>query len=330
METKLAAREETATVLFLDIIGFSAASLNRTPGEAFRELKTMFDRVTRIVHQHGGTVDRTLGDGLLAYFTAHDQTPTPGTHADRAIACGIAIHRAQISEGLATPKTQSILPVRIGINSGNVFMGDLGNDERRDFTIIGSTVNFGQRLEAACEMNRIMIGEKTMEFATQFSPQTAGMWARPIIAKSYQDPVPAFEFDPFVSDSDAAQRFTSAFRSFAQMARTEERLSCADAAIIMVTTHGHAQVLNVSRSGVMLRFKHYIARGAVIYVSQVVAKIEHLDMPPMVIEVRWGTPETDGGFLHGCLFKSLNDEQKTDLWELWHHIATRAFAGQSV
>ncbi len=319
------AREEVLTVLFLDIIGFSAAVLTRSPAEAFRDLKMMFDRMTRLVQQHGGTVDRTLGDGLLAYFTANDSSDIPGTHADRAILCGVAIHHTQINgilvRGESAPIT--VLPIRVGINSGTVYMGDLGNEERRDFTIIGSAVNLGQRLESACEINRVMIGLKTLELAENFSETTPGMRARPIIAKSYQEPVNAFEFDPFLDDSEATKRFITAYRAFAQRDRVEDRIHCEEASLFMVTNHGHALVVNVSRSGVMLRFDKYIARGVVVYVSQVVAKVEHLDTPPMFLEVRWGSPDVPGNYMHGCLLKNLNEDQKNELWELWAAVLIR-------
>lgn len=319
------AREEVVTVLFLDIIGFSAASSSRTPAEAFAELKAMFDRITRIVQRHGGTVDRTLGDGLLAYFSPHDVSAVAGNHADRALICGIAIHCSQIENTLAgnDGRLNSVLPFRIGINSGHVYMGDLGSDERSDFTIIGSVVNFGQRLEAACEINRIMIGEKTMEYSTQFSETTAGMRRRPIIAKNCHDPIDAFELDPFIGDREPMKRFISAYRTFARMARTEERLSCDGASLIMVTSHGHAVVANISRSGVMLRLEQYVARGTVIYISQVIAKVEHFDVPPLFVEVRWGSPDSDGAYLHGCLLKNLSDEQKSELWDLWMSVFGR-------
>jgi class 3 adenylate cyclase len=321
----LSPREEVVTVLFLDIIGFSAASLSRTPAEAFRDLKTMFDRITRIVEAHGGTVDRTLGDGLLAYFTANDVCEIFGTHADRALACGVAIHHAQIEVTLSAGKdfAGSVLPMRIGINTGRVYMGDLGNEDRHDFTIIGTAVNLGQRLEAACEINRIMVGEDTMAMAEIYSEATNGMRRRPIVAKSYQEPVNAFEFDPFLDDSESTRRFITAYRNFAQMDRSEERLYCESASLIMVTSHGHAQVINVSRSGVMLRFDKYIARGLVIYVSQVIAKVEHLDVSPMFLEVRWGNPETETNYLHGCLLKSFSEDQKSELWDLWRSVLAR-------
>lgn len=319
LPASLAAREEFVTVLFLDIIGFSSASLSRTPAEAFAELKMMFDRFTEIVHSFGGTVDRTLGDGLLAYFGSNDRSAWPGNHADRALNCGVAIHRVQIEDTIAKGegRPDSVLPVRIGINSGRVYMGDLGSFGRHDFTIIGSAVNLGQRLEAACEINRIMVGEASMEFATLFSEETRGMRRRSILAKSYSEPVNAFEFDPFVDSRDAVQRFVSAYRKFARIDRLEERLSCENASLMMVTTHGHAVVVNISRSGMMLRFDQYIAKGVVIYISQAIAKVEHLDVPPLFVEVRWGSPEKDGSFLHGCFLKNLNDEQKSELWDFW-------------
>jgi class 3 adenylate cyclase len=279
----------------------------------------MFERVTRLVRQHGGTVDRSLGDGLLAYFTPDDGTAMLGGHADRALACGVAILRAQVQDMLvAAAQPQSfVLPLRIGINSGNVYIGDLGSDERRDFTIIGSAVNFGQRLEAACEINRIMVGEATMALSTLYSATTPGMQRRPIIAKSYHEPVNAYEFDPFIDTPKEADAAVAAYRAFAQIVRSEERLPCESASLVIATSSGFASIVNVSRSGLLLRLETFAARGATIRAEGVTAGIEHLAISPFFLEVRWAVAAAGGTFLHGCMIKSLDEEQKAELWKLW-------------
>jgi class 3 adenylate cyclase len=309
------ARDEVVTVLFLDVVGFSSASRERTPAETFAELKTMLGRVTGLVAAHGGTVDRTLGDGLLAYF---GEAPGGAGHADRAVSCAVAILRAQIDDMLARAGSPRafILPLRIGVNSGGVYLGDLGGDSRRDVTIIGNVVNFGQRLEAACEINRIMIGETTQALAESLPPETPGLRPRPIIAKNFHEPVPAFEFDPFDGDATALQAI-AAYRAFAGLERAEERVPCGGVALSAATNFGFATFVNVSPSGALLRFGTYLPRGAIIAISAVSVGLEHVPLPPMLLEVRWGAPAGDGAFVHGCRLKHLDADQRDEVWTQW-------------
>jgi class 3 adenylate cyclase len=300
----------------LDVVGFSAAALRCSAEEAFRELKTMFHRIGRIIGEHGGTVDRTIGDGLLAYFV--DDGPSE-SHADRALRCGARILEEQVADMLSkAPSTSAfVLPVRIGINSGLVIRGNLGSDEHPDFTVVGSVVNLGQRFEAACENNRIVVGASTIELSRSFRPTTPGMTPRPVIAKSYLEPIAAYELDPFVGAPDRARRAIAAYRAFAGLSRKEERLACTEAAIVMQTSAGFARVENVSASGMLLRCDEYLARNAVLHATDVLVGIEHLPVPHLLLQVRWGAPSGDGSFLHGCLLANLDAEQRAELWSIW-------------
>ena len=128
--------------MFADIVGFTELAENRSPDDVLTLLREVHGIAARQVFAHHGTLDKYLGDGVMATFG----TPRVGDDdADRALACAKAILRdlAQFNAG------QSGAPVRLGIglHYGDVVLGDIGSDERLEYTVIGDTVNVASRLE---------------------------------------------------------------------------------------------------------------------------------------------------------------------------------------
>lgn len=135
------AEERDVTVLFTDIVGFTALAASRSPAEVTAVLDRHFAAVTAAVEAQGGTVDKYVGDGVLAYWGAPEPVPD---HAARAWAAAEAIqsaHRTAVERGEIT------FGLRIGFHSGPVVAGTVGTGERRDYTVVGDTVNVASRLE---------------------------------------------------------------------------------------------------------------------------------------------------------------------------------------
>lgn len=143
--SRVQARHEVS-VLFVDVRGFTAFSEASEPSEAVAVLNEYFEELVERVFEHGGTLDKYLGDGLLAYFGA----PRPsGTHADDAVRCACAMLDAvdAVNERRRA-RGDSTLRVGIGVHSGPAVVGDIGARRRREFTIIGDTVNVASRVES--------------------------------------------------------------------------------------------------------------------------------------------------------------------------------------
>lgn len=133
-----------ATVLVSDLRGFTALSERMPPDRVFAFLSELQGELARVVHAHGGGVDKFLGDGMLAVFGAAGDTDE---HARRAVATAIAIR-----ESIARLNARKLLPddvrVGIGIHSGPLVAGCLGSGDRLEWTVIGDTVNTATRVEA--------------------------------------------------------------------------------------------------------------------------------------------------------------------------------------
>src|SRR6266481_1024672 len=152
----------TVTVLFADIAGFTGLS-ERLGDRIIPLLSSYLDTMSREVSTHGGTIDKFIGDAVMAFWGA------PATNADHAVdACraALACQRALREAGL-TDDSGRPLRVRIGINSGDMLVGNIGSDVRLNYTVIGDAVNIASRLEGANKEygTDIIIGEETRRLA---------------------------------------------------------------------------------------------------------------------------------------------------------------------
>jgi adenylate cyclase len=148
VEQLLSADTSTATdahevaVMFVDIRSFTAAARQRPPEEVVRRLDTAFEVLVEIIDRNGGIVNKFLGDGFLALFGAPLEDPDAG---QRAVTAG-----REILQATERANAASDWPLRlgIGIHIGKVVAGSVGSSRRKEYTVIGDTVNFAARLEA--------------------------------------------------------------------------------------------------------------------------------------------------------------------------------------
>ena len=138
-------REQNVAVLFADIMGFTKLCESASPDSVIALLRDYHNRLGQAVFDNGGTLDKYIGDGLMATFG----TPEPSAHdASNALQCAMDMIAA-----LATWNTERIAagvaPVRVGIglHYGPVIAGDIGNERRLEYSVIGDTVNISSRLE---------------------------------------------------------------------------------------------------------------------------------------------------------------------------------------
>ncbi|HEY9072644.1 MAG TPA: adenylate/guanylate cyclase domain-containing protein [Desulfobaccales bacterium] len=179
---QLGGRSQRVTVLFADIKGFTAMSESMAPEEVVEVLNIYFTAMVDLVFKHQGTLDKYVGDALMAVFGVPVPLPDAAT---RAVKCAAAMqrHLARMQAQGQTP----IKGVRIGINTGEVIVGNIGSDKRMDFTVIGDAVNVAARLqEAAKELEAdTLVSEATFREAQgqfQFTP------LEPMVLRGRQEP----------------------------------------------------------------------------------------------------------------------------------------------
>jgi adenylate cyclase len=187
---KLGGVSQTITILFADIRGFTRISEHAPPEKIVGLLNRYFSAMTDIIFAHGGTLDKYLGDGLMALFGAPTTTPDDASNAlNAAVAMQrrlLGINRELRDEGFAE------IGVGMGLHTGEVIVGYIGSDRRSEYTAIGDTVNTSSRLESNALGGEILISDATAKAAHsryKLKPR------EPIMVKNRQQPVNLWEVD---------------------------------------------------------------------------------------------------------------------------------------
>jgi len=158
---RLGGERKTVTILFADLRGFTSMSEGLDQEKVVDILNAYFSRMTPIIFKHHGTLDKLMGDGILAFFGA------PLSHGDDSIrAVQTAIDMLTALEAFNLEKQQENWPplkISIGINSGEVVAGYIGSEDHLNYTVIGDAVNVAQRLESIAGSNEILITKTVRE-----------------------------------------------------------------------------------------------------------------------------------------------------------------------
>ncbi len=158
MDNVMEPTELTATIVFTDIIAFTQLAEQIPAQETNMILNQYFSMVTDIIFGHDGTLDKYIGDGLMAVFGAPIEKEDD---AERAILAAKEMRKQLAAMMAEMGGKRKRFDIRIGINTGRVVAGNIGSPKRMDYTVIGDPVNIASRLESIAKPNQILIGEET-------------------------------------------------------------------------------------------------------------------------------------------------------------------------
>lgn len=195
----LTGEKREVTVLFADLRNFTAFAESRPPEEVMRQLNDVLGRLADAVLEWGGTLDKFLGDGLMAVWGA------PVGHNDdtaSAVSAALKMH-AELQALNALNPNGPQFELGIGLNTGAVLAGSLGNTRRTEYTCIGDTVNVASRLCALAGPGEILVGEGTAQALAHVAPLEP---LNPVRVKGKTQPVPLFRVTPQLDEALSAQR----------------------------------------------------------------------------------------------------------------------------
>jgi adenylate cyclase len=183
-----AAQKKELTILFSDIKSFTTHTASMEAGHVRRLLNEYFGRMIDIVFDHGGTLDKFIGDGLLVFFG--DPEPQPD-HATRAVRAAVAMQLAARELRAEWARRGDMpLEIRIGINTGEVIVGNMGSQRKLSYTVLGEPVNLAQRLESNAPPGGILIADRTRELLGDAVPTRR---LEPLRVKGIERPVSVHE-----------------------------------------------------------------------------------------------------------------------------------------
>lgn len=181
-----ASERRQATILFADIAGFTALSETLDPEEVTAIVNSFYAIARRVIVSHGGTVDKFIGDSVMALFgvpIALEQAPRKAIEAAIGL---MAEFRAFSSVRAGGPP----LELHIGINSGTVVSGGMGSEGNKDFTVIGDAVNLASRLEGVAKAGQIIVGPLTWRYEREHFRFAEG---KPVTVKGKSEAVQVWE-----------------------------------------------------------------------------------------------------------------------------------------
>lgn len=329
--SRLEASEQVVTIMFIDIVGFSRSSEKQTPKEAFSSLKGLIDQMRKAVHDHGGVVDRTMGDGMLCVFGFEMGESSSGVlHAVQAMQCAAEIQRDNLRRMLRAQKShEAVFPLRIGVNTAGVYVGNLGDSDKTDLTVIGSGVNFAQRLEAACDRHMVMLGAATRDLVHLLDGLGEGLRKRHIRVKHSQELVEAYELDPFYGEPQLLLDGDDAYRQLVGIERNDVRWPIPYPGLIQIsTTYGNGEIVNFSLDGFTIKLSEYYAKDVPLSLrmdtadGELAARLERAGLESIMLEVRWARPAGQS-YVHGCQMKSLSRDQRVEVIAMLRDIIQR-------
>lgn len=160
-QASLPSERREVTVIFLDIKDFTHFAEHLDPEEAIEILNQIFQPIINIIYKYEGSINKFLGDGLMITFGIpfnHEDDPKRAARASLEMMESIE-KNGNIKIGNKVKK----LHVRIGINTGLCISGEIGSPTRKEFTVIGDTVNLASRLQVNAPTGEIMVGERTYQ-----------------------------------------------------------------------------------------------------------------------------------------------------------------------
>jgi len=168
--------------LFVDVRGFTSLAEQLSPAQVAAQLNRFYELASNAIFRHDGTLDKLVGDQVMAFFGAPIQHVD---HARRAVETAVEILR-----DVMDPAAQIGLRVGAGISSGEAFVGNVGGGDVTDYTVLGDTVNVAARLQGEAAAGEILVSDETYASVGDLFSKAS---RRELLLKGKSEPVIAWQ-----------------------------------------------------------------------------------------------------------------------------------------
>ena len=227
----MTSRSAELTVLFADVSGFTALAEHMRPDELGAMMNLLFSHLTDVVREHRGTLDKYIGDSVMAFWGAPLDDPDHARHAVDAAQAMLArlpdIHAEMAAQGWPA------LQINIGVNTGTVVVGDMGSRHRRAYTVMGDAVNMAARLQSFCSRYSLglLVGDATHAAMHRAGDPRPWLPLGPLALRGRHAGQPAWQplADVDRADADTLVAEWQAVRKLVRSGRPTEALARIDA-----------------------------------------------------------------------------------------------------
>ena len=201
-KVEIASKRKKLTVFFSDIVNFTEITDQLESEELTALLNRYLTEMSKIALDHGGTIDKFIGDAIVVYFGDPDSQGVK-KDADQCLRMAIAMQARvrELKHEWQDMGLERTFELRIGINTGYCTVGNFGSEDRMDYTIVGSEVNLAARLESASDVGGILLANETNSLVKNWVQTVEN---ESISVKGFQRPVRNFRVDGAMSDADIA------------------------------------------------------------------------------------------------------------------------------
>jgi len=186
---QLGGEEKRATVFFADIRGFTTLTEKMPPKEVIKLINVCMTKMSNAIDEHGGVIDKYVGDSVMGLFGAPIEKKES---ALKAVECGVTIIKIFEEWNREREKQQqSPIQIGIGIHTGSLVAGNMGAEDRLNYTVLGANVNLAARLCGKAEPMQILISQETLnEAGVKENLQVDSL--SPIELKGFSNPIPVY------------------------------------------------------------------------------------------------------------------------------------------
>lgn len=307
--------KQRATVMFVEVVGFSEASKNLSAEVAFTALRDCLGLIRSVVHKYDGIIDKSLGDGIVCFFS-HNYLGIGGKdHEQRAVTAAAEIQQRNVQRINADPGALNVrsFPLRIGINTDDIYIGNIGNENRLDIALSGEGVIMAKRFEAACEPHKVLLGPACFESLAMGHKQARSCQKRFVPIKHYDQVKETYEFNPFADDVASLASARRAYWQHLNEAQQNTRFQ-PFSSLVFSTNFGSMTANDFSLGGLCLSSGVFLGNGVVFDLSmpvQLLAGDLGLSLlNPLRVEVIWGIHHQEDHYKVGVRILGINDNQR--------------------
>ena len=309
------------TIMFIDIANFSISSAQLGIEKSFEKLSSWSGKIHTIIKENGGHIDRSLGDGILCFFGYNMEDPRE--HAAAAMSAAIAMQKMTVNK-LAISSRTPYFPLRIGIHTSRVILGNLGRQGQHDYTMIGEGVIYASRLEAACNTFKISLSEETRKHLSEKNYCSEGFSRIYLKVKHAFGFSRAYEYDPFLNSKDTLIRAEK--NQYIQLEKCVRKPRYGvSSSLFLISDIAAFKVLDFSEDGFGTISDDFVSSNTLVQViltttnDQVERKLKNMLLLKFNIQVKWSR-RSGAGYKHGLKISGLTSEQKDFLLHCLHAV----------